>query len=340
MCTGARTHERSLHMERFVNDDTGYLAWLADHPGGFVLNTFPHVSSSYLVLHRSSCRTINRSLAGGRHWTDQYGKACSEDRLELAAWALRETGKAVSACGLCLPGDALAKRPSSSGASPLRTAHGGADLESRPRLGRSQGIVAAPTAVTLADARVRYREIEARDLFYRAATDLVRRARDDQSSPLSLGEAVAVLLFTWNSAFYRYHPPTVDHVERIEDLLRSTQPALDHWRRAELRPAEILGWPTEILATFTEFETLLGPVGAAKALHLLAPGFFPIWDRTIAAAYRCGLGKAGTNAERYARFMSHTAEQCERLRGEPGAPADLVKALDEWNYVTYTRTRG
>jgi len=35
--------------------------------------------------------------------------------------------------------------------------------------------------------------------------------------------------------------------------------------------------------------------------------------------------------------MSCTAEQCERLRGEPGVPADLVKALDEWNYVTITR---
>jgi hypothetical protein len=324
-------------MERFIDDDTGYLAWLADHPGGFVLNTFPHVSSSYLVLHRSSCRTINRLLTGGRHWTDQYGKACSADRSELATWALRETGKAVSACGLCLPGDVLATRPSGSSASPRRTADGGADLESRPPPGRSQGSVAAPTAVALADARVRYREIEARDLFYRAATDLVGRALDDPSSPLTLGEAVSVLLFTWNSAFYRYHPPTVDLVDRIEDLVRSRRPELDRWRQAELQPAEIPGETAEILATFTAFEMLLGPVGAAKALHLLAPGFFPIWDRKIATAYRCGLGKAGTNGDRYVRFMSHAAEQCQRLRAGHRGPADLVKALDEWNYVTYTR---
>jgi hypothetical protein len=65
-----------------------------------------------------------------------------------------------------------------------------------------------------------------------------------------------------------------------------------------------------------------------------------LWDRTIAAAYSCELGHVGTNAERYSRFMSQTAEQCESLRGQPGAPVDLVKALDEWNYVTYTRPRG
>jgi hypothetical protein len=38
--------------------------------------------------------------------------------------------------------------------------------------------------------------------------------------------------------------------------------------------------------------------------------------------------------------MGATALQCESLRGQPGAPEDLVKALDEWNYVTYSRPRG
>jgi hypothetical protein len=111
-------------VERFIDDDAAYVAWLADHPGGFVLNTFPHVSSSYLVLHRASCRTVNRPLAAGRHWTHQYGKACSDDRSELAAWALRETGKDISPCGSCLGGDAHAERPPHSGTAPARSGHG------------------------------------------------------------------------------------------------------------------------------------------------------------------------------------------------------------------------
>src|SRR5450756_1958006 len=113
-----------MTMERFVDNDAGYVAWLARHRGGFVLNTFPHVSSSYLVLHRSSCRMVNRPLAASRHWTHQYGKACSDDRSELAEWALRETGKTVSACGSCLRGEALTAKPTRSGAQPLRTGHG------------------------------------------------------------------------------------------------------------------------------------------------------------------------------------------------------------------------
>jgi hypothetical protein len=90
-------------MQRFVDDDAGYVAWLEAHPRGYVLNTFSHMSSSYLVLHRATCGTVNRPLAKGREWTHQYGKACSDDHAELAEWALRETGKSVHGCGTCGP---------------------------------------------------------------------------------------------------------------------------------------------------------------------------------------------------------------------------------------------
>ena len=92
-------------MQRFVNDDAGYLSWLAAHPRGWVLNTYPHVTSAYLILHRAACRTVNRPLGPGRRWTELYGKSCGDDRRELETWALRETGKPVKPCAICLPGD-------------------------------------------------------------------------------------------------------------------------------------------------------------------------------------------------------------------------------------------
>ena len=96
-------------MRRFVKDDAGYLEWLVAHPAGYVLNTYAHVTSAYLILHRASCRTINRVLAPGKRWTDPYGKTCSDDRGEIESWALRETGKAVSPCGICRPGGGQAR---------------------------------------------------------------------------------------------------------------------------------------------------------------------------------------------------------------------------------------
>ena len=94
-------------MQRFVDDDGGYLDWLEHHPDGFVLNTYPHVTSEYLILHRAACRTINRPLERGRQWTHLYGKSCSDSRQELEVWAFDSTGRVVKPCGLCLGGDAF-----------------------------------------------------------------------------------------------------------------------------------------------------------------------------------------------------------------------------------------
>jgi len=222
------------------------------------------------------------------------------------------------------------------------TYHATAAASSEPRPIRRAGGLTGGPSVGLEDllrARARYREIEPRDLFYRAAIDLVGRAWKQVDAPLTPGEALAVLLFTWNRAYYRYNPASSDHVDRVEDLVARHRTALAGWRAVRLEPATI-GDREQIEVTFRDFEELLGPVGAAKGLHLLAPTFFPIWDRTIASAYRCGLGKRGTNARNYIRFIELTARQCAELAGGHEAPTDVVKALDEWNYVTFTRQGG
>jgi hypothetical protein len=108
-------------IERFVDNDHAYVAWLAAHPSGYVLNTFPHVTASYLVLHRARCRTVNRPLSDDRRWTHQYGKTCSDDHAELAEWARRETGKSVHPCGSCLQAETQAAgKPAPAGPSIAR----------------------------------------------------------------------------------------------------------------------------------------------------------------------------------------------------------------------------
>jgi len=88
-------------MRRFVRDDPGYLEWLTSHPAGFVLNTYAHATPDYLILHRSSCRTINRQLRPGSMWTSPYAKTCSDVRGEIEEWAIRETGKQVRPHSQC-----------------------------------------------------------------------------------------------------------------------------------------------------------------------------------------------------------------------------------------------
>jgi hypothetical protein len=57
------------------------------------------------------------------------------------------------------------------------------------------------------------------DLFYRAATELVTLALEGKTS-LTVAEAVAGLLQTWNKMFYQYRRFDSQHFADIERLIR------------------------------------------------------------------------------------------------------------------------
>lgn len=191
-----------------------------------------------------------------------------------------------------------------------------------------------PTAEELREAHNLFERMEPRALFYRAALELVGFAWDGRSS-LSVAQAVAVLLKTWNQSFYRFRKFDEEHLFGLEALVKTYRGALNEYRQ---RGIESLGADDELQVRkiFEAFEKLLYPVGTAKCLHLLAPRFFPLWDRAIATSYGLSLGRVGENAERYWAFMQISKEQVQRLK-EDYAGSSLLKNLDEYNYCVYTK---
>jgi len=145
---------------------------------------------------------------------------------------------------------------------------------------------------------------------------------------------LAVLLQTWNKGFYRFTRFDRRHLSDIGRLIRKHRHALSllrdrvisTFREADRSTAEKL---------FADFERVLGPVGAAKSLHLLAPHFFPLWDREIAKAYFLALGKRGNNSGRYCRFMTIAQQQCRTLRSRRRTNWNPLKAIDEYNYCKH-----
>jgi hypothetical protein len=192
-----------------------------------------------------------------------------------------------------------------------------------------------PTIDELSSARSVFEANEPRDLFYRAATELVSLALQNATS-LSVAEALAVLLQTWNRPFYQYRKFNVQHFKNIEELIINHQSMLGGYRK---RALVSLNHEDEKAITyiFQDFEKVLGPVGAAKALHLLAPKFFPLWDRAIADAYQLSIGRAGTNGKRYFSFMEITEEQVKNIGGMDALGRNPLKAIDEYNYCRYTK---
>ena len=84
----------------FMDNDSGYIAWLADHPDGYVLNCERPPRPSSLTLHRATCWTISR--ASGTNWTVNYQKVCADTFEEIDTWA-SQIGPPWG-CGFCAPG--------------------------------------------------------------------------------------------------------------------------------------------------------------------------------------------------------------------------------------------
>jgi hypothetical protein len=192
-----------------------------------------------------------------------------------------------------------------------------------------------PSAEMLNRATEAYGAGEQRDLFYRAASDLVELSLQGLAS-VTVGEALAVLLQTWNRPYYQFRPARSEHFAMVDQLWERHQRWLTGMRG---RPITSLGTDDEpiIQSVFGDFERVLGPVGAAKALHLLAPRFFALWDRAIALAYGLSLGPVGTNGNRYLKLLRISQAQVAHVEAKSELGRNALKAIDEYNYCRFTK---
>ena len=93
-------------MEKFTDDDAGYLRWISDHPEGFVVNIERGERPGYAVLHRATCTSISRDRDDGAYTQRGYQKVVSDDLKSLRAFARsigRVDGSFSKQCGLCQP---------------------------------------------------------------------------------------------------------------------------------------------------------------------------------------------------------------------------------------------
>lgn len=87
-----------------------------------------------------------------------------------------------------------------------------------------------------------------------------------------------------------------------------------------------------MIEMFNALLPTVGYTGAAKALHVCAPRFFPIWDSILATkAY----GIYNRNAAGYIRLMEMTKAQVDAA-GPAAFVDNPVKEIDEWNYCRFS----
>jgi SAM-dependent methyltransferase len=93
----------------FVNDEAGYLAWLADYPDGFVLDAMRNENPDFMMLHRASCVRVNdyapEEKWGGftEHRRIKVGGSSVGSLREWVRHHGREDGSFSSTCAICDP---------------------------------------------------------------------------------------------------------------------------------------------------------------------------------------------------------------------------------------------
>jgi hypothetical protein len=202
---------------------------------------------------------------------------------------------------------------------------------------------------------------EPRDAIYNVATWVVV---ESWGNPQRMADGLGVLLLTWNQAFYRYGSFDFGALERF---LQTNLPSLSRFRGRLIDSFDVADDP-EVGRLYEGLLEVLrrsrdgtkSPVATAKALHVIEPEFFALWDRSIAQAYGCLWSKPDTSVQSYLKFQRATKGVCSRMLESvtPDSAADLdvarqrlqdadtvhadyrrrtlVKMVDEYNYAKFT----
>jgi len=185
-----------------------------------------------------------------------------------------------------------------------------------------------------------FRQHERRDAMYKTATFLVGHF---WGRPAEMADSLGVLLLTWNQAFYRYGSFDFG---KLEMCIAENMAALEAYRARSILDYAAND-EAQVKALFEAFLRALAiadgigkgrqsPVAVAKTLHLLAPGFFPLWDRKIALAYGCYYSRQP--ATQYRTFTEMALNMAHTLHAvTPPEGKTLLKLIDEYNYAKYTK---
>ena len=101
---------------------------------------------------------------------------------------------------------------------------------------------------------------------------------------VSVAEALAVLLQTWNKNYYRFHKFDDAHLDKIKALLDRRSATLENYRQRSIASAE----PDEDEALRSMFGDFGGCSGARGGREVFAPSC-PILLPVIGSSYRKGL---------------------------------------------------
>ena len=195
-----------------------------------------------------------------------------------------------------------------------------------------------PTEADFAAGIRAYEQNESRGPVYFAA---LQQLNCCWGTPGTMADSIWILLKSWHREFYQYGRPNVSditecvakHLTTIDALRQRTIDSL--CCQDEPLIERLFGSFTTATERHNARGAQKSDVATAKALHLLAPGFLPLWDNLIAYRYN----QLPMRQRNYIAFCYQMKNLAALVRGYVANPDDrtLLKRIDEFNYSVYTK---
>jgi len=179
---------------------------------------------------------------------------------------------------------------------------------------------------------------EPRSFVYTLALKMIKKDENDWQSDHSTQEAILLLLWSWNFAAKETKKLNFNNLGQL------LQESLGDLKTLEcVKIEDINGNNENIKNVFGKFKDLMGQTGASKALSLLNPDLFMMWDTKI----RRGLGRIipgidnGSTVENYINYLNGIKEIIEQynIRKNVNNGDKVLKKLDEFHYVKFVLNR-
>jgi len=181
---------------------------------------------------------------------------------------------------------------------------------------------------------------EPRAFCYELSSELIQQAKDTAGkfwygNDFTI-KGILLLLFTWNFA----SPITKKlNFASIRQLLERAQDRLMLLEKYSITTADEKVW-NKVMPLFDEFSTVFGQTGASKALSLLNPRLFVMWDTRIRKELKKQLIKGignGETGESYVTFLKGIQRIIKEYELEGKLPPNsiIAKKIDEYHFVKF-----
>lgn len=185
---------------------------------------------------------------------------------------------------------------------------------------------------------------EPRSFCYDISSDLINQAKNIAvgswyTNDLTI-KGILLLLFTWNFA----SPITKKlDLNTIRQLLVKSQDRLLFLENYSITIADERAWLV-VRPLFDEFSKVIGQTGASKALSLLNPRLFVMWDTQIRKELKQTLIKGignGETGDSYVIFLRGIQRIIETYNIESKLPPDsiIAKKIDEYHFVKFVMNK-